>query len=106
MKKIGGEYEGVFICDAGGNAYVDGLGGKYKGLALADRDYIKEAIAGKANIGQVTKSRATGKPIIPIAAPIYRGNDLVGVVASILKADFLMEKVASIKIGDTGYPSG
>jgi len=105
MKKVGRDYEGVFVTDASGVAFVDGVGGKYKGMSFADRDYFKDAKAGKANVGTAVKSKATGNPVVPVASPIYaESGNFVGIVALVLKTDFLNEKIASLKIGKTGYP--
>jgi len=104
MKKIGRDYEGIFITDANGVAFVDS-GAKYKGTSFADRDYFKEAKAGKANVGAAVKSRATGNPVVPIVSPIYTsGGNFAGMLALVMKTDFLNEKIASLKIGKTGYP--
>jgi methyl-accepting chemotaxis protein len=104
MKKIGRDYEGIFITDANGTAFVDS-GTKYRGTSFADRDYFKEAKAGKANVGTAIKSRATGNPVVPIVSPIYASNgNFAGMVALVMKTDFLNEKIASLKIGKTGYP--
>ncbi len=105
MKKVGSDYEGIFVTDANGVAFVDGVGGKYRGMSFADRDYFKDAKAGKANVGTAVKSKATGNPVVPVVCPIYaESGNFVGIVALVLKMDFLNEKIASLKIGKTGYP--
>jgi methyl-accepting chemotaxis protein len=104
VKKVGKDYEVIAITDKNGLIVVDGVDGKAKGLNVGDRDYFKEAKAGRANIGAVTKSRLSGKPIVPIAAPIHTGSgEFVGVFMSILNIDFMVEKLAEIKLGKTGY---
>jgi methyl-accepting chemotaxis protein len=105
MKKVGSDYEGIFITDANGVAFADGVGGKYRGMSFADRDYFKDAKAGKANVGTAVKSKATGNPVVPVVSPIYaESGNFVGIVVLVLKMDFLNEKIASLKIGKTGYP--
>lgn len=105
VKRVGKDYEGIFIADINGIIYVDGVGGKYKGLNIKDRDYFMNAEKGKVNIGQMTKSRQSGNPILPIGSPIYSSEGtLAGVLGLILKTDFLNEKVVSVKLGKTGYP--
>ncbi len=105
MKKIGNDYEVIFIADLNGTIYADSLEGKYKGIVVGERDYFLEAKSGKVNVGQPVKSKASGKPIVPFGAPVYsRNGEVVGVAATILKTDFLVEKIASVKIGTTGYP--
>jgi methyl-accepting chemotaxis protein len=77
---------------------------KAKGLDLSQRDYFQKAIKGEAYIGEVAKSKASGRPIAGLAAPVKDSSGkIVGVYAAILKVDFLVDKIASTKIGDTGY---
>ncbi len=105
MALIGHDYEGFFAADQKGSIVADGSGGKYTGVSISDRDYFREAKNGKANVGEMTKSSQSGKLVIPIAAPVRSiTGEFVGVVVALLKADFLWEKVSSLKIGKTGYP--
>jgi methyl-accepting chemotaxis protein len=50
---------------------------------LGDRDYIKKAFTGKTTVSDVLISRATGKPVVMLAAPVLmndtRGAPVVGV---------------------------
>jgi len=105
MKKIGKDYEALVVIDKTGIVVADGIGGKSKGINLADRDYFKEVKAGKAGaIGVVTKSKLTGNPTVGIASPILSNSgEFVGAVATIVKTDFLSEQLTSVKIGKTGY---
>ncbi|MCE5265570.1 MAG: methyl-accepting chemotaxis protein [Deltaproteobacteria bacterium] len=103
VKQGGNDYETIFLTDAQGVVFADATGGKTKGTAMGDRDYIKNAKAGKANVGTVTKSRFTGNPVVPIGAPIYRNGEYVGAVVTGLKIDFLGEKIQSVKMGKSGY---
>lgn len=102
--KMGSDYEYILVADAKGNCFIDNNGGKTKGINLFDRDYFKGAREGKITIGEPVKSRSTGKPIIGIAAPLLSsGGEFVGAVAAIINIDFLSEKIAAIKLGETGY---
>jgi len=105
MGEIGQDYECLFVADRDGTIYSDGNAGKYKGVSIADRDYFQKARQGKNLIGTPIESKITGKPVIPIAVPLHveKGN-FAGVLVLITKLDFLAEKIASIKIGQTGYP--
>ena len=104
MKQIGGDYEAVVVTNREGVIFADGIDGKTKGINVSDRDYFKAAKNGKASIGAVAKSKATGNPIVPLGAPVF-GNDgeFVGSIGVIAKIDFLSEKIAATKIGNTGY---
>jgi len=105
MKKIGKDYEAVVVIDRNGVVIADGIGGKTRGLNLADRDYFRDVKAGKAYaIGSAVKSRLSGNPIIGIASPVVSGSgEFLGAVATVLKIDFLSDRLASVKIGKTGY---
>ena len=105
QEAVGQDYQAIIMIDSAGIVVADSQGGTYKGLDLTDRNYFQIAKTGKANIGDVVKSKTTGNPVAIIAAPV-KGTDgkFVGVLAYIMKIDFLVENVASIKIGETGYP--
>ncbi len=103
MKQSGSDYESVFVADASGTIIADGSNGKTKGIAVGDRDYFKEAKSGKVYIGAAIKSRASGKPVVVVSAPVYQGGEFSGMVGAILNVDFLSEKIQSVKIGTTGY---
>lgn len=105
MKQIGDHYETIIVCDAEGTVYADSMGGVNKGISVKDRQYFQEAKNSK--IGQPTpvKSKATGKPVVPICVPISSSSgQFVGALVMVLKMDFLSEKILAIKIGKTGYP--
>ena len=105
MKKIGNDYDQLYLADATGKIFADNVGGKLKGLDLADRGYYKEAKSGKANVGAVAKSKATGNIVAPVCAPIYSNTgEFIGIAAAAMKIDFLVEKISAVKIGQTGYP--
>ena len=104
MKSAGSDYESVLISNAEGLVVADGTNGEYKNISMADRDYFKVSKEGKANIGTVVKSKKTGKPIVPVAAPILGPNgQFLGTMAVLLKIDYLVEEIAGTKTGKTGY---
>ncbi|MFA5181130.1 MAG: methyl-accepting chemotaxis protein [Syntrophales bacterium] len=105
MKKIGNDYDQLFLVDASGKIFADNVGGKLKGLDVSERAYYREAKGGKANVGAVAKSKATGNTVATVAAPIF-GNtgEFIGLAAAAMKIDFLVEKITAVKIGQTGYP--
>ena len=104
MKQIGSEYETIMVANTEGVIFADGSNGDYKGVNIADRDYFKAAKDGKVNIGTVIKSKKTGKPVVPISAPLLGENgEFAGNISTVLKVDFLVDKIAGTKIGKTGY---
>ena len=102
MAKIGKDYETMYIIDANGNIVSDGSKGEYKGVSLADRAYFKAAKEGKANAGNVVKSKKTGNPVATICVPIMQDGKFIGAIATALKIDYLADKVTA-KMGKTGY---
>lgn len=104
-KKAGKDYEFIVVTDAKGKVVADSGGGKLKGLNLAERDYWKTAkSSGKCNVGDVSKSKVTGKPVMPLGAPIFaRSGEFLGVVGCIANIEFMTEKIGAVKIGKTGY---
>ena len=104
VQRSGNDYELIFIAGADGKVITGSRGAADKGLDLSDRDYIKEAIAGKANIGPVVRSKATGNVVLTFAAPVYSpSNQVTGVVGSSMSISFLADKIAGTKLGKTGY---
>lgn len=105
MEAIGNDYEAIFLADSQGVIYADGNNGAYKDVSIADRSYFQKAKTGETLVGDPIKSKVTGKPVLPLAAPIRdsRGN-FAGILASIVKTGFLAEKITSVKIGQSGYP--
>ena len=74
------------------------------GINAGDREYFKLAKQGKFNIGDVANSKGSGKPIVPIAGPILsEQKEVVGVLAAILKVDYLIDAVTKVKVGKSGY---
>ncbi|MBW2603445.1 MAG: Cache 3/Cache 2 fusion domain-containing protein [Deltaproteobacteria bacterium] len=104
MKNIGNDYESILVSDANGIVFADGSGGKYKGISVANREYFQMARQGRANVSTPIKSKVTGKAVAPVCAPIVSGQgEVIGTVINTLKMDFLSEKIASVKVGRTGY---
>jgi methyl-accepting chemotaxis protein len=104
QNEIGQNYEVIVAIDLNGVVYADSIGGKTKGIKVTDREYFKLAKEGKYAIGAVVKSMATGNPIAPVAVPITAGKkEVVGVLAIMLKTDYLADKITRVQIGKSGY---
>jgi methyl-accepting chemotaxis protein len=103
MKEMGQDYEGLIVIDTKGKVFAQSVEG-YKGKDLSQRDYFQKALNGEANVGSMVKSVNTGRPITVMAAPVKdTSGKIVAVYGAILKADFLVDKIADTKIGNTGY---
>ena len=104
VKNGGNNYESVFIAGLDGKIFVDGVGGKHKGINTSERDYFKGAKAGKVNVGSVSKSKTTGAPVLTFGAPVYsKSKEMIGIVGMIENISFLTDKVAATKLGQTGF---
>ncbi|MBW1940470.1 MAG: Cache 3/Cache 2 fusion domain-containing protein, partial [Deltaproteobacteria bacterium] len=105
MKTIGNDYESILVTDSNGTVFADGDAGKYKGMSLAAREYFHIAKQGTVNVATPVKSKISGNPIAPVCAPIFsQTGRFVGAVATVLKIDFITDKISSVKVGETGYP--
>ena len=101
---VGENYEAIVVMDLNGVTIADSLGGRNKGINIGERNYFKLAKQGKYNIGDVANSKGSGKPIVPIAGPILsEQKEVVGVLAVILKVDYLIDAVTKVKVGKSGY---
>jgi len=104
VKQSGNDYETVIIAGTDGKIIVDGLNGKNKGIDISGRDYFKAAIAGKVSVGSVVKSKGSGNIVLTFGAPVYsKSKEVIGVVASVININFLLDIVAATKLGETGY---
>ncbi|MEE9910632.1 MAG: methyl-accepting chemotaxis protein [Deltaproteobacteria bacterium] len=104
VEKSGNDYEIIFITDIDGKVITGSRGLANKGLDLSGRDYFREAKGGKTAVGSVVKSKATGNTVLTFAAPIYsNANQIIGVAGSTVRINFLSDKIAATKLGQTGY---
>jgi methyl-accepting chemotaxis protein len=82
----------------GSAAYTDGSVSD-----LSDRDYIKKALSGEANISDVLISKVTKEPVIMVAAPIKSGEQVVGALIARKDGNALSELVDDTGYGEKGY---
>ncbi len=97
-KRLG--YMGMGIVGKDGTArYPDG-----KSAQLGDRDYVKKAFAGKANMSDVIISRVINAPVIMVAAPIRdERGEVTAVLIARLNGTVLSEITDTYTFGKTGY---
>ncbi|WP_449246074.1 methyl-accepting chemotaxis protein [Desulfarculus baarsii] len=98
-------YEANLLANAQGLLIADGAGGKHLGVNVTEREYFKQAMAGKASISPPLRSLISGKPIVVIAAPVLDGNGKPrGVIINTMKTDNLSATATKARVGQTGYP--
>jgi methyl-accepting chemotaxis protein len=105
VKDIGEDYEVIVFVDPNGVVVADSVDGKNIGIDVKDRDYFQQVKAKKAPVvGQPTKSKGTGNPVVAVAAPVpVPGGQFAGAVAVIMKLDAVGSKISTTKLGSTGY---
>lgn len=94
------EHDNLYVVWPDGSAIADtGL----QDFKLDERNYFKQAMAGKANIDTPLLSKASGNLVAPIAVPIYKDNKVVGVLGATIVAEKLTEIISDVKVGETGF---
>ncbi len=102
----GEDYETIFVTGVDGKIYADSLGGKTNGEDVSKHGYFGRVLQGKVAVGSVVRSEASGQPVAVVALPVQDpgSGKVIGVLGVEISIDFLVKKVAGIKIGQTGYP--
>ena len=101
-KDLGTSYERVILAGTG-STVIASSDSSDVGLDLSERAYIKTALTGHKSLGSALVSKVSGKPVSPVAVPVFSGNRVVGACALILDISFLNDLLATEKIGRTGY---
>lgn len=74
------------------------------GTDFSDRDYVKDALAGKVNISDLTLSKYTGNYGFSVASPVYDSNSRInGVVYFRMDVDFMSKILEQIVISENSY---
>lgn len=89
----------VGVVDLKGNAnYTDGSTAQ-----LGDREYVKKALEGEANVSDLLVSRVTGDLVIMYATPIIQRNEIVGALIGRRNGNTLSNLIEGIGYGKSGY---
>lgn len=70
---------------------------------LSDREYIKKALAGEANVSNVIVSKVTNSVVLMYAVPIYRNGAVQGVLIGRRDGTALNEITDDMGVGARGY---
>lgn len=107
FKALDDHYQGVFVTDETGLLITGELasGKEYKGENIASRGYFKEAKqTGQAVVGDIVKSKLTGKLIYVACAPVKSDTGaFLGVFGLSIKAAALIDMISGNTVGETGY---
>ena len=102
--RLGRDYDDFILIDKKGIVRSVSTDKKRIGIVLTDRDYFQKAMKGEANVSEPVVSRATGDLIVVACVPVYDMNrKITGAAAGIIRIDFLIKNLSSVKIGNTGY---
>jgi methyl-accepting chemotaxis protein len=86
------------VFPGGKTLYTDGSENQ-----LGDRDYVKKAFSGTANISDVIISRVTNEPVIMAAVPITAGKNVVGVLIGRNDGNTLSKITNDTGYGEKGF---
>lgn len=103
--QLGEGYETILVVNRRGVVVADGSGGENRGMNLSGRDYVRQALDGKTNMGAPVFSKITGNPVAPFCSPVRGEHDLVlGGLVTVFKMDVINDIFSQVKVGVTGYP--
>ncbi len=106
-QKLGSQYLGIFVTDSRGQIYTGELedGSEYNGANLGSMDYFQQAKqSGRAAVGDMYKSKATGDVITVVCAPILsQSGKFLGIFGMSVKAANFTDIILAKKVGETGY---
>jgi methyl-accepting chemotaxis protein len=104
LRKVQAEYPYMYL------VFTVGLDGKNTARSddvplkdYSDRQYYKDIIKGKKLSWQTLIGKTSKKPALVLSAPIYRQENLVGVMAAAMNIDEISKFVANWKKGNTGF---
>ncbi len=99
-----GYYEFLALVDAGGRTIAASDAGLIDQLNVGDRNYFKEAMAGRSAISDILASKVTGKPTYVLALPVVRSGQVMGVLMGAVElTSFSSRVIDPLKIGQKGY---
>ncbi len=97
-------YEAIGVADANGEIIASSDEATIGTIKINDRDYFQQAMQGETFVSGVVESRATGKPVFMISAPIKEQDTVAGVLFSVVDmAFFSAQFIDTIKVGESGY---
>lgn len=104
IKKVGSDYEAIYVMDALGIIRADGDVRSSIGVIVDGKDYFVNAKEGKSSVGSPFKSKNTGNLLSVVCVPVYGADSkFIGAMAADFRLDELADSVASVKLGETGY---
>ena len=97
-------YENFFLVGKDGIIAADASKGASQGIDISKEEYFNRAMNGETLVGKVVQSKDTGEPLAFIASPLAdEDGQVIGIMVSQFRVLNVNEKIAVVKIGETGY---
>lgn len=86
-------------------ADLEGYAMRFDGVRtnIYDREHFHQALEGRSVVSDVYIGRATGDPIVTVATPVVRNNEITGVLYGARDGNQLSVIASNIRFGETGY---
>ena len=98
------QFEMLFIADAEGDLVASNVESAVGAINVSDREYCSQAKKGDTCFSDAIISKASGRPVIVIATPVFSGGSISGVFgATIDISDFNKTFIDPVKVGKNGY---
>lgn len=94
-------YLALAFADKNGHSTV--FNSKRETTNIADREYFKTALNGKATVSDLIVSSVTGDLVLIFAAPVYEHGKIIGVVYGRRDGHDLSEIINEVSYRNTGY---
>ena len=105
IKQDYGFYENIVLADTSGDLVADSDPDYIGRLNVGGRTYFQEALKGRVYVSEhVLKSRASGKLVFMVSAPVEDKGKVAGVLFAVFEVNtFVRQFVYPIRIGENGY---
>ena len=102
VKALGGSYENVAYYDQNGDSITaDG-----RHINMKDREYYKQAMAGKDYLSNPTFSPVVNGILQQYSVPVYNNNrKIIGCIVMLIKGNSALETIEKIDMGGGMHPS-
>lgn len=99
------EFDVLYLVKPHGSTYNTKVG--LTATKVKDRDYFQQAMTGKVYISDPVIARTTGRPVVPIAVPIWqnldRGKKPIGVFGGSIEVQRVTDVVSTLDYGKGSY---
>jgi PAS domain S-box-containing protein len=97
-------FESLSIYDADGIIRSSGVENISIGQSISKTPFFKEAKKGDTCVGDMVDSKITNNPVFSLSVPIISAEGrFLGGVLGVVKVDYLIPYISSIKIGNAGH---